>query len=467
MHSEGVDTVCHSAAPIVPSAFASTPALTAFRGSISRLYGKADHTPLQTDLDAREVDDEAVNVDLRHAILMIARALDYVAIDDFNHGHRVGFIAYECAKRLGFSESRQEFSFFAGLLHDCGVSSVSEHERLIAKKNPAGLTDHCIRGHNYLDNCLVLRSFAPACRYHHTPWKNLRDRDLDPADRDAAALIFLADRVDALRAQVVGDDHPDSIILHGEQIAAEIQKHAGTLFHPDYCEAMIELVRIEGFWFSMNRSFIEGIGDSLGRDGSYDMHLKISEVINLATFLSRIVDAKSPFTVEHSERVAQIAMKLARILGLSSWEQKQILVSGLLHDVGKLRVPDEILHKQGKLDDTEFSQMKRHSVDTRLALQWCFKDSPIVDWAANHHERLDGTGYPYRLSGDQLDLPSRILAVADIFQALAQNRPYRGRLDFEQIMAIMVPMAERGGIDAQVLAAIQDRPDAFYTLATA
>lgn len=190
-------------------------------------------------------------------------------------------------------------------------------------------------------------------------------------------------------------------------------------------------------------------------------------MINLATLLSRIVDAKSLSTVEHSERVAQIAMKLAGDLGLSGWEQKQILVAGLLHDFGKLRVLDEILHKQGKLDDTEFSQMKHHPVDTRLALHWCFKDSPIVDWAANHHERLDGTGYLHRLTGDQLDLLSRILAVGDIFQALAQNRPYRGRLDFEDITAIMVPKAERGAIDTQVLARIQDRPDAYYTLATA
>jgi len=111
MRNEGIHNVCHSAAQIVQSPLASPPVLTAFRGGINRLYGMAGHSPLQNDPEAGEVENEAITVDLRHTILMIARALDYVAIDDFHRGHRVGFIAYECAKHLGISESRQEFSF--------------------------------------------------------------------------------------------------------------------------------------------------------------------------------------------------------------------------------------------------------------------------------------------------------------------------------------------------------------------
>jgi len=397
---------------------------------------------------------------------MIARALDYVGIDDYNHGHRVGYIAYECAKKLEWAESRQEFVFFAGLLHDCGVSSGSEQKRLLGDLDPKGPKGHCMRGHQFLDNCVVLRPFAEACRYHHTPWHKLKDLDIDPVDRDAAALIFLADRVDTIRKGLVEGVHPDTIILHSQRIVEEVQARSGTLFKPEYCQALVELVELEGFWYSMNQEFIEDIGISLNSSGTYDMRLSIAEVINLAMFLSRIGDAKSPFTSHHSERVALIASELSAEMNLSEWDQKQIQVAGLLHDVGKLGVPDEILEKKGKLDDSEFARMKRHIVDTRMALRWCFKDSPIPDWAANHHERLDGTGYPYRLTEADLDLPSRIMAVADIFQALAQKRPYRERMEYPEILKIMTPLAANGKIDGDVFGVIQNRIDDYYELAT-
>jgi putative nucleotidyltransferase with HDIG domain len=409
---------------------------------------------------------QLVEIDLRHIIMMIARALDYVGVDDFNHGHRVAYIAYRCAQQLGWSESRQEYIFFAGLLHDCGVSSTSEHMRLLGGMEPEGAESHCVRGAKYLNSSAVLRPFVEPVRYHHTKWDILVDMDIEPAERDSASLLCLADRVDFLRARYMDENHPDSVILHGEHIADNVLAHSGTVFNPAYCEAMSELSRIEGFWFSMDQSFIEDAGMSMGGDGSYHMPLDIEEVINVAMTMSKIVDAKSPFTFEHSSKVASIAKELADDLGYSIGTQQQILVAGLLHDVGKLRVPDGILHKPEKLDQNEFSTMKRHAVDTQLALRYCFKDSSIPDWASNHHEKLDGSGYPFHLKGDQLDQPSRIIATADIFQALAQNRPYRGRLTYNEIMEIMQAMVSENKIDGDVLGLIQKRPLDYYHLAT-
>jgi HD-GYP domain-containing protein (c-di-GMP phosphodiesterase class II) len=289
-----------------------------------------------------------VNVDLRHVIMMIARALDYVGIDDFNHGHRVGYIAYECAKSLGWAENRQEFIFLAGLLHDCGVSSTSEHMRLLSGLEPEQAEGHCVRGYEYLNNCVVLRPFSAIARYHHTRWDELVTLDIDPVDRDTAALICLADRVDFLRSRYIDETHPDSVILHGQRISECVMAQSGKLFNPEYAEVLSNLSHIEGFWFNMDQAFIEDMGLSMGGGSSYDMPLNIAEVTNLATFMSRVVDAKSPFTHEHSERVALISKELASDLDLTTWEQQQIFVSGLLHDLGKLRVPEEILQKNAR-----------------------------------------------------------------------------------------------------------------------
>lgn len=408
----------------------------------------------------------SINIDLRHAILMLARALDYVGVDDFNHGHRVGYIAYECAKRLNWAESRQEFVYFAGLLHDCGVSSIKEHKTLLSGMEPVGAEAHCIRGYEYIKECLVLRPFAEAVRYHHTRWDKLKGLNLPQPERDAAALIFLADRVDVLRATYISDHHPDTVVLHETAISDAIKKGSGSLFHPDFAAAMAELVLVDGFWYNMDQAFIEDVCLSFGADGSYDMPLSVSETINLATFMSRIVDAKSPFTHEHSERVALVAKELASDFGFDQFDQEEVLIAGLLHDVGKLRVPDAMLHKTGKLDDAEMAVMKRHVVDTKLALQRSFPNSNIPTWAANHHEKLDGTGYPYRLNADQLDIQSRIIAVADIFQALSQERPYRERLSFKEIDQIMKPMTDSGKLDPAVYGKLRERADDYYKLAT-
>lgn len=408
-----------------------------------------------------------INIDLRHLIMMVARALDYVGIDDLNHGHRVGYIAYECAKVLGWANSRQEFIFLAGLLHDCGVSSTSEHLRLLEGMEPEGTEGHCIRGYKYLQECLVLQPFANVVRHHHTRWDKLVDiPEMDGPDRDSAALVFLADRVDIMRARYMDDNHPNSVILYGERIAENVMEYSGKLFNPEHAEAMAELVLKDGFWFTMEQAFIEDIGSSFGQDQSYDMPLMIEEVINLAKFMSRIVDAKSPFTYQHSENVAKVATELAADFELDTWDQQQIQVAALLHDMGKLKVPDSTLHKPDHLDDHEYSTIKRHVVDTKLALRNCFIDSPIPDWAANHHERIDGSGYPYRLSGEQLDLPSRIIAIADIFQALAQDRPYRGRLNFDEISSMMKKMVDENQLDSEVYNKIETRPDHYYDLAT-
>jgi HD-GYP domain-containing protein (c-di-GMP phosphodiesterase class II) len=174
----------------------------------------------------------------------------------------------------------------------------------------------------------------------------------------------------------------------------------------------------------------------------------------IAEAFTRVIDAKSPFTARHSERVAEIAVGIGRRLGFHPDTLRDLRRAGLLHDVGKLAVNNLILDKPGRLTDEEFAVVRRHPVHSReiLELAPCF--APIAALAANHHERLDGRGYPRALGAPDLDLPMRVLAVADVFEALTATRPYRDALAVDvalEIMARDVPHS----LDASAFAALR------------
>ncbi|MDB4884309.1 MAG: hypothetical protein JWL95_3075 [Gemmatimonadetes bacterium] len=150
-----------------------------------------------------------------------------------------------------------------------------------------------------------------------------------------------------------------------------------------------------------------------------------------------IIDAKSPFTYGHSVRVADVARRVADRCGLDSAEQRRIYRAGLLHDVGKLGVSNLILDKDGPLTSAERERMEQHPRFTLEILQRVSAFRGFALTAATHHEKLDGSGYPWGLNGGGLDLPARILVVSDIYDALSSDRPYRQGMDEAAITSIM------------------------------
>jgi HD-GYP domain-containing protein (c-di-GMP phosphodiesterase class II) len=157
----------------------------------------------------------------------------------------------------------------------------------------------------------------------------------------------------------------------------------------------------------------------------------------IAEAFGRVVDAKSPFTSRHSERVAETAAGIGEILGLDAAELRDLRRAGLLHDLGKLGVPNIVLDKPGKLTPEEWELMRRHPAYTAEVLEQVECLRPIAGTAASHHERLDGSGYHRGIEAPALPLPARILAVADVYDALARDRPYRAAMPAERVLAIL------------------------------
>ncbi|MFW1474920.1 HD domain-containing phosphohydrolase [Vibrio parahaemolyticus] len=403
-------------------------------------------------------------VDLKQALIWVARALDYVGVDDTHHSHRVAYIAYQCALALNWDLKKAEFCYFAGMIHDCGVSETQEHKMLLDELIPQDAKAHCLRGYQTLKQCRLLSQFAVPVLYHHTHWDELQHLDLPEFEKDVAAILYLSDRLDFMRARYVMNCHCDIVTLHEELIAECVLANAGTLFNPVMCEAMVKLIMTDGFWFAMESENIETIGLNFKSIDWLQKQLTIWDMNSLGLYLARIVDAKSPFTYQHSQKVAELSRYLAGKLGLDEHDQEMLFIAGLVHDIGKLKTPDEILHKEGALSKQEYTRIKRHTIDTQLALHKVFPNAKIAEWASNHHERLDGSGYPYHKTSEELDIPSRIIAVADVFQALSQDRPYRGRMSQTQIAEIMDDLIEKNKLCAHVYEVLEQNMKACYNI---
>ena len=157
--------------------------------------------------------------------------------------------------------------------------------------------------------------------------------------------------------------------------------------------------------------------------------------------LARTVDAKSSWTAGHSERVAEMALKIGKELNIDDTLLVNLQRAAFLHDIGKIGVPVAILDKPGKLSDEEFSAVKAHPQMGARILEPIKAYDEIIPMVLQHHENFNGRGYPHSLSGNAISLGGRILAVADVFDALKSDRPYRSGMPFEQVMEIITKEA--------------------------
>jgi putative nucleotidyltransferase with HDIG domain len=178
------------------------------------------------------------------------------------------------------------------------------------------------------------------------------------------------------------------------------------------------------------------------------------QALSVGTFeaLARTIDAKSPWTAGHSQRVTWIGVRIAAELGLPAEEIERLRYGGLLHDIGKLGVPGRILDKRGRLSPAEAKIIRMHPELGAKILEPIAAYAPMIPVVLEHHERYDGSGYPRRLVGDQISLGGRIFAVADVVDAMLSDRPYRGGIPLDRVARYIADQAGHA-FDPQVAAA--------------
>lgn len=185
-----------------------------------------------------------------------------------------------------------------------------------------------------------------------------------------------------------------------------------------------------------------------------DYTQEVDSVRNLIVSLANVIEAKDAYTDGHTRRVGGISRLLGEKLKLSAERLQNLEMSGIIHDIGKVGIPEAILNKPGKLTNDEYEIMKRHSVVGETICRPLNSLQMCLDPIRHHHEKLDGTGYPDGIAGDALSLEARILSVADIFDALQSKRPYRDCMPIAQVKAIITDETNRGKLDPTVVQAL-------------
>ena len=221
-----------------------------------------------------------------------------------------------------------------------------------------------------------------------------------------------------------------------EAATREVQARAGTWFDNDLVEVFVNLAELDEFWEPLTAPDLEQRILVL----EPQEHIRMADedyLDRVAKGFAMVVDSKSPFTSGHSSRVALYTDMIAERLGIDVMHRRHLSRAALLHDIGKLGISNTILDKPTRLTDAEFTTIKSHPTLSAEILRAIPAFANMVPVAEGHHERLDGKGYPRALKGDEIDLDTRIVSVADVFDALTADRPYRKAMSVADALAIM------------------------------
>ena len=187
-------------------------------------------------------------------------------------------------------------------------------------------------------------------------------------------------------------------------------------------------------------------------DFSIDVSLEI--FLSITKIFSKIIDGKSKFTAKHSIDLEEKSLKLVEYFGFDEETKLKIQIASNLHDIGKLGTPNSILDKEGTLTQKELFEVKKHAYLTHTILSKIDNFSDITKWASSHHERLDGSGYPFGLTQNELGFEERIVSCLDFYQALVEDRPYRKSMEHDEAMILLRKNLSDFDIDVEIVDAI-------------
>lgn len=381
-------------------------------------------------------------VTIKDFFLSLSTLLDVANKELSRHQLRTAFIAWKIGDQFGLKEKELNEVIIASLVHDIGALSLEEKVQLHSSIFEE-LDIHCIRGWYIVKKIDGFKNIANSIRYHHADYTILKDNYI------LAQIINLADFIERMIDR-------DKYLLHQvDDISQLIQNNIGTKFNPSVVNSYNNLKIHESFWFDLDNPNLKDII----KDSPLSSELLSSHTtIQLSMLIRDIIDFKSPFTVRHSTAVMIVTEFIAKILDLSKPIVDDLKLAGLMHDIGKLVVPTNIIMKNGPLTKEEMSIMKQHPYYTSVFLRSAHYPNNICEYASFHHENFKGTGYPFGLNNYKLDSGSRIIAISDIFVALSEDRPYRQALSKNEIKKIFDKF-DKNSVDEIIISHILDNFD--------
>lgn len=374
-----------------------------------------------------------IMIDSQSINLLLQRTLNYVDPRLVDHGKRVAWLVWHLLDTQGgYSIKEQQDICFLAMLHDIGAYKTEEIDQMVHFETE-NVWEHSIYGYLFLKYLSPLKDLAPAILFHHAAASMLAQ--IDVPCKHTAQLINLTDRVD--------------VYLHTQNsdgLREDLEAGRGSRFDPSVLDLFWEADRRFGLVQAL-------CSNTPLKDPTHMAGLSREDASAYITMLVYAIDFRSQYTLTHTLTTTSIADELARLMDLPEEERNRIHYGATLHDLGKVGIPVEILESPGRLSAQAMAIMRTHVEITEKILGQSI-DPIVTRIALRHHEKLDGSGYPRGLRGEELTEGERIVAVADITSALLSRRSYKEAFSPEQTLALLRRDAAANLLDPRTVAVL-------------
>lgn len=369
-------------------------------------------------------------------------------IEAINHGHakRVAVLCYFLGKHAHMSDEQLTELMAMACLHDNALTQYLREEQSdkAAGDNIAKMMKgHCIIGEENISRLPFSKAVKDAILYHHEEANGNGPFGRTPKDTPIMAqFIHMADVLDIkFNLETIDGEKYNAICEY-------VRQNTGIRFS-EYCSHLfLEKIKPEELKSLQKASvneYLRNLSEKKERDFSE------AEIREICNFWIKIIDYKSSFTKSHSREIAKKAEHLGRYYGFDGEKCLALYIAGTVHDLGKLTTDSNILEKPDKLSEEEFKHIQNHAYQSWIMLKDVRGLENITLWAVNHHEKLNGEGYPFGKKAEQLSFEERMMACIDIYQALTEERPYKKGFSHDKTIEIMRDMAAKNMLDETIV----------------
>ena len=389
---------------------------------------------------------KTMNIRMDELIRTVGAALDIVEGEllgaSTNHGKRIAALCSLMCRELGMETEEIRAITACALFHDNALTEYIQSE-VTGEVRGKNFKLHCVYGQRNMETLPFKSDIQGLVLYHHEQADGGGPFGKKEGEFPLGAeLIAIADMVDA--AHHLQRVQPENI----SSLQKEIEGQKGKRYTKTAADALLAVLGTDTLVSLQDERINETAAHLLP---AWEAGVTDAALMRLADLAARIIDYKSVFTRKHSVQIANRAWLMGGYYGFDATMRAKAYLAAALHDLGKLATPTAILEKPGKLTASEFNTIKDHARGTYDLLSGITGFGDICDWASNHHEKLDGSGYSFGKSAENLDHVSRILACTDIYQAVSEERPYHPGRSHSDTMPVLRDMAQKGFIDGAIV----------------
>jgi HD-GYP domain-containing protein (c-di-GMP phosphodiesterase class II) len=370
-----------------------------------------------------------------------------------HHSKRVAYIASQLGKLFGLNDNQRSDLAGCALLHDNALTEYIQEEaergNNVLKTQRRDMSRHCIIGEKHAKSIPFFDNVENVILYHH---ENAGGTGPFGKRSDEiplySALIHLGDQLDSsFHFNTMTDEKYNRLVNF-------VRKSSGEFFLPEHAEAFLDLFNRQKFFEMTDSELDDSITHSFPM---FRTEYKPEQVFAFSSVFARIIDYKSRFTREHSVGLAAKAAAMSDYYHFDLEKKTAFYLAATLHDIGKLAVDINILEKPDRLTSAEYSAIQEHAWHSYRILRDVDGFQKMNSWASYHHEKLDGSGYPFGLTAIDIGFEERLMACLDIYQALVEKRPYKDGMPHDKAISILDKMVKQGALDGDIVGDLNDK----------